>query len=234
MTRTCLAIRHLAFEDLGAFAPTLERRGYALRYVEAGVDDLRALDSSRADLVIVLGGPIAVYDDAAYPWLRDEIQWIKARIEADRPTMGICLGAQLIAAAAGARVFPASVKEIGFAPITLSAQGLTSCLAPYADAPNTLHWHGDTFDLPEGANLLASTPSCVNQAFSLGRKIIGFQFHPEAGGPGFERWLIGHALELSHEGIDVAALRRDAKIYAPDIARTAAEALGLWLDQAGL
>jgi GMP synthase (glutamine-hydrolysing) len=104
--------------------------------------------------------------------------------------MGICLGAQLIARAAGARVYPSGVKEIGFAPITLTEAGCDSCLAAFADDPLTLHWHGDTFDLPEGATLLASTPGCRNQAFSLGPTVIGFQFHPEAGGPGFERWLI--------------------------------------------
>jgi GMP synthase (glutamine-hydrolysing) len=231
MTLSTIVLRHVPFEDLGAFAPAMAQRGGPLAMYDAGVDDLRSVDPVQPDLLIVLGGPIGVYEEAIYPFLADETAMIARRIEANRPTLGICLGAQLIAKAAGAKVYPSGVKEIGFAPIALTEAGRSSCLASFAAEPMTLHWHGDTFDLPAGATLLASTDACRNQAFALGPNIIGFQFHPEAGGPGFERWLIGHAVELAAAGIDVAALRADAVRYGSALARKAETVLTTWLDR---
>lgn len=223
-------LRHVPFEDLGAFAPVLERRGGTHHVYDIGVDALGTLDPTGPDLLIVLGGPIGVYEEEIYPFLAEETALIARRIEADRPTLGICLGAQLIASALGARVYPSGAKEIGFAPITLTEAGRASCLASFADDPVTLHWHGDTFDLPAGAMLLASTHACTNQAFALGPNVIGFQFHPEAGGPGFERWLIGHAVELSAAGIDVPRLRADAARHGAGLARKAEAVLTRWLE----
>lgn len=224
-----LALRHVAFEDLGAFAPAFERAGHTLRYIEAGVDDLAMLDPLAPDVLVILGGPIGAYEDNRYPWLTDEIALIARRIAANRPTMGICLGSQLIARAAGARVYPSGVKEIGFAPIKLTPTGRASCLGSFQADPLTLHWHGDTFDLPAGAELLASTDAVTHQAYSLGPNIIAFQFHPEAGGPGFERWLIGHTGELTAAGIDVTALRDDARRHAPALAAKADTVVSRWL-----
>jgi GMP synthase (glutamine-hydrolysing) len=223
-------IRHVPFEDLGAFAPVLERRGAALDMCDIGLDDLGAVDPLGPDLLIVLGGPIGVYEEERYPFLVEEISLLARRIAANRPTLGICLGAQLIAKAAGAKVYPSGQNEIGFAPITLTNAGRGSCLAPFANESTTLHWHGDTFDLPGEATLLASTNACTNQAFMLGQNIIGFQFHPEAGGPGFERWLVGHTVELSATGVDVRKLRKDAARLAPELGRKAERVLTAWLD----
>ncbi len=228
----CVTLSHLAFEDLGAFAGPLAAAGYRIETLEPGIDPLTDHDPLAADLVVVLGGPIGVYQTETYPWLTAEIAWLARRIAADRPIFGICLGAQLIAAAAGARVYPGDAgKEIGFAPITLTAAGRASCLAPFAAAPTTLHWHGDSFDLPPGATHLAATERYPNQAFALGSRIIGCQFHPEAGGPGFERWLIGHAAELSQAGVEILALRRAAARHGPALAQTAAACLHRYLDQ---
>jgi GMP synthase (glutamine-hydrolysing) len=179
MTSTTV-LRHVSFEDLGAFAPVLERRGAALDICDVGLDDFGTLDPLSPDLLIVLGGPIGVYEEERYPFLVDETSLITRRIGANRPTLGICLGAQLIAKAAGAKVYPSGLNEIGFAPITLTDAGRSSCLAPLAGEPMTLHWHGDTFELPGGATLLASTEACTNQAFMLGPNIIGFQFRRQA------------------------------------------------------
>lgn len=225
-----VVLRHVPFEDLGAFGPVLERHSGVPNVYDVGVDDLWTLDPVKPDLLIVLGGPISVYEEKAYPFLVEETELLARRIAANRPTLGICLGAQLIAQAAGAKVYPSGVKEIGFASIILTQAGHASCLAPFADDPITLHWHGDTFDLPAGATLLASTGICANQAFALGPNIIGFQFHPEAGGPGFERWLIGHTVELNAAGIDVASLRADASRYSASLARKAESVLTTWLE----
>jgi len=223
-------LRHVSFEDLGAFAPVLERRGATLDICDIGLDDPGAVDPLGPDLLIVLGGPISVYEEERYPFLVEETSLLARRIEANRPTLGICLGAQLIAKAAGAKVYPSGLSEIGFAPITLTDAGRGSCLAPFAQEPTTLHWHADTFHLPDGATLLASTEACTNQAFMLGPNIIGFQFHPEAGGPGFERWLVGHTVELGAAGIDVRKLRKDAARLGPELVRKAERVVTAWLD----
>lgn len=223
-----VAIRHLAFEDLGLFEPVLVEAGFTVRYCDVGID---AVDSAAAaDLLLVLGGPIGAYEEDKYPFLTAEIALLEARLAARRPTLGICLGAQLMAHALGARVYPGPAKEIGFAPITLTEAGRASCLAPLGHTP-VLHWHGDTFDLPDGATLLASTAICTQQAFAFGRNAIGFQFHPEAGAPGFERWLIGHTAELAATGINIPALRADYDGSATLLAGPARACLLRWLAQ---
>jgi len=189
--KSAVAIRHVGFEDLGAFAPALRTPGYQIHYWDIGEQELWTLEPVKTDLLIVLGGPIGAYEDEAYPFLAEEIAILEQRLAVNRPTLGVCLGAQLIARAAGARVFPNGAKEIGFAPIRLTQAGRSSCLAPFADAPMTLHWHGDTFDLPAGAERLAATDLCENQAFAMGSNIVGFQFHPEASAKGFEKWFGG-------------------------------------------
>ncbi|HVZ83119.1 MAG TPA: glutamine amidotransferase [Terracidiphilus sp.] len=230
MSRTALAIRHLAFEDLGHFAPVLAEAGYAVDYLDIGLDPLDAQRTAAADLLIVLGGPIGVYEDDKYPFLTAEIALLTERLAARRPTLGICLGAQLMARALGARVYPGPAKEIGFAPLALTEAGRASCLAVFENQP-VLHWHGDTFDLPAGATLLASTAVCMQQAFALGRNAIGFQFHPEAGAPGFERWLIGHTCELAAAGKSIPELRASYAHLAPHLAEPAQRCLRLWLGQ---
>ena len=226
--RSALAIRHVGFEDAGAFAPALADAGYALRYWDAG-EDPEPLDTADPDLLLVLGGPIGADRDDLYPFLRNELALIERRLASAKPVLGICLGAQLIARAAGARIYPAPSREIGFAPIELPAAGQASCLAPFAHDPITLHWHGDTFDLPQGAQRLASTDVCENQAFSLGPGVIGFQFHPEAGHQSLEPWLVGHAAELAAAGADVAQLRADAGLYGPRLAKKARTVAASWL-----
>jgi GMP synthase (glutamine-hydrolysing) len=188
----------------------------------------RIADFGGPDLLAVLGGPIGVYEDDHYPWLRDETAYIANRLKQRKPTLGICLGAQLMARAMGARVYPGPAKEIGWKPLRLDGETL---LAPLAGQP-VLHWHGDTFDLPEGAVLLASTDICRNQAFSLGRHGLAFQFHPEARDQGFERWLIGHACEIAAtNGVTVNGLRADTARLAPAALTKGRQVLRDWLAQ---
>ena len=223
--KQALVLRHVAFEDLDAFEAPLQAAGYGIAYCEAGLADFRTMASKAADLLIVLGGPIGVYEEAVYPFLKDEIHFIETRIKQNLPTLGICLGAQLIARAAGARVFPSGVKEIGFMPITLTKAGKRSCLAPFADDGITLHWHGDTFDLPKNATHLASSALCENQAFCLSQNILGVQFHPEMSGEKIETWLIGHTGELQNAGIDISGLRAEAARLAGGLKLKAAQVL---------
>jgi GMP synthase (glutamine-hydrolysing) len=226
-----IALRHVPFEDLDAFAAPLVARGFTLAYREAAVDDLAAPDLLAADLLIVLGGPIGAYEDESYPFLTPEIRLIERRLAAGRPVLGICLGAQLIARALGARVYPAAGKELGWAPLTLSEAGQRSCLAKIGDRTAVLHWHGDTFDLPDGALPLAATPRTVNQAFAWQRHGLGLQFHVETTARGLERWYVGHALEIATTpGVSVTELRRQSARYAPLLAAPARAMLETWLE----
>jgi len=228
--KTCIAIRHVAFEDLGSFEPFLRDAGFDVVYREAGWDALDAMDPLAPDLLVVLGGPIGAYEDAAYPFLAHELRLLEARLRAGRPIIGICLGAQLLARALGARVFPnGGVKEIGWSPLTLTDAGRASPLAGL-DGVAVLHWHGDTFDLPDGAVLLASTPVTRNQAFRWGSAALGLQFHPEATARGLERWFIGHAGEIGGTaGLSVPGLRDETRCHAPRLETRAPGVLARFL-----
>jgi len=230
MSLSALAIRHVPFEDLGILAPVLADRGYSVRYLEAGVDTIDAATLGNADLVVILGGPIGVYETGRYPFLELELRAIAHRLRQDKPTLGICLGAQLMAAALGADVVSTGRAEIGYAPLTLTPQGQDSVLSAVASVP-VLHWHGDQFAIPEGAARLAETPGFPNQAFALGPRILGLQFHLEADSAQIERWLIGHACELSLRQIDPAVIREDARRFGPELERSARQAMEQWLDQ---
>lgn len=228
--KTAVAIRHIGFEDLGAFEEPLLRAGYRIHYYDTGQDELWTLDPVRTPLLIVLGGPMGAYEEDRFPFIAEELQLLEDRIAAGKPTLGICLGAQLIARASGARVYPGHTKEIGFAPILLTEAGRTSPLSAIPDAQPVLHWHGDTFDLPAGAERLCETDLYPNQAFAIGPNVLALQFHLEAGAQGFERWLAGHADELAQAGIDPSALQHAATLHGPALPKIADAVLTRWLE----
>lgn len=227
--KTAIAIRHLDFEDLGTLEPLLEARGYAIRHVDATRDELNAKEAEAADLLVMLGGPIGAFDDETYPFIVDELALVRQRLHRRRPLLGICLGAQLIARALGARVAAMGVKEIGFAPLTLTREGEASPLVALGDVP-VMHWHGDRFDIPPGAVRLAGTDACPNQAFALGRNVLGLQCHLEADPHRIERWLVGHACELAQAGIDPRALRTQACALRTRLPQAAQAVFTRWLD----
>jgi len=232
---TALAIRHVPFEDLGSFTPVLRERGFILGYRDAGLDDLKARDLFDADLLIVLGGPIGVYETRDYPFLAGEIATVERRLKAGRPVLGICLGSQLMAKALGARVYKGRRKEIGWSALEITAAGRLSPLRALGRRTQVLHWHGDTFDLPKRATLLASTKLCEHQAFAWGERALALQFHAEATAHGLERWFIGHAAEIAAaRGVDVQTLRRQTRRAAPRLEERGPRVLQAWLDGLGI
>lgn len=237
MTRTCLALQHLSFEDLGSLAPVLLSMGFDITYRHAGVDDLESAHAQaewrNADLVVVLGGPIGVYEADRYPFIPDELARVKERLDSGKPLIGICLGAQMMAAASGQKVYPGPAKEIGYKPLKLTTAGHDSPLhALSACAYEVLHWHGDTFDLPTGATLLASTDLVANQVFSIGPRVLGLQCHPEVLPDNMERWLIGHTAELTAAGVDVHQIRSDNLRVGEALQHAAQQLWVNWLTQA--
>jgi GMP synthase-like glutamine amidotransferase len=169
--------QHVSFEGLGSIESSLQTAGY--RITKTRFFESEALPKpDEIDLLIVMGGPMSVNDEGEFPWLAQEKQFIHDIIESGKSVLGICLGAQLIASALGARVYRNPRKEIGWFPI----QGIPSTGKATLNFPPSVevfHWHGETFDLPSGALRLARSEGCENQAFQFGRSVIGLQFHLE-------------------------------------------------------
>lgn len=228
LPKTIYAVQHLAFEDLGVLEDVLYELGFRVRYFEAGVDDLTKAFNYEG-LTIILGGPVGVYETEDYPFLQQEIDLLKVRLDKNLPTLGICLGAQLIASALGARVYAGHTKEIGWNPLDIRLVS-NNLLTPLLKTP-VLHWHGDTFDLPQQAVLLASSNVYSNQAFQVGNNILALQFHLEVRSDSLEKWLIGHTCELRKADIDITKLRADNLKYADDLANVAGEVLRKYMEQ---
>jgi len=228
----CLALYHVRFEDLGGFAASIAAAGYNIAYRHAGAAPLADDEWLDPDLVVVLGGPVGVGDADAYPWLAAEIAGLARRLAAGRPTLGICLGAQLMAAALGGGVVTrtgpdgAPAKEIGWAPLQIA--DAAGPLAPLAGVP-VLHWHGDNIVAPAGVAPLAATPGTPCQAFAAGPHALALQCHAEFGPAALEEWLTGHAVELAQAGVDLHALRADTARHGARLADAGAQVLRRWL-----
>mgnify|MGYP000849044073 CR=1 FL=1 len=173
------ALQHVPFEPPGSIEAWARHAGHALAitHLYRG-DPLPAVEEP--DLLVVLGGPMSVHDEARYPWLIDEKRFIERAIAAGRRVLGICLGAQLIAQVLGARVYANDEKEIGWFAVEATAAARTA--AVFEGFPPRLlafHWHGETFDIPAGAVHAARSAACAHQAFAFGDRVVGLQFHLE-------------------------------------------------------
>jgi GMP synthase-like glutamine amidotransferase len=169
-------LQHVPFESPGSIATTLGSLGATVETTRLFAGEVLPA-ATDVDVLVVMGGPMSVNDEADFAWLVPEKSLIAEAIATGRAVVGVCLGAQLIASALGCRVYPNREREIGWFPIEPTPRGRASGLE--VDGP-VFHWHGETFDLPAGATLLASSVGCVNQAFSLGPRVLGLQFHLEA------------------------------------------------------
>ena len=170
-------LQHVPFEGLGSIEAWLRSAGYAISCtpfysstVLPSVEDI--------DFLVVMGGPMSVNDEADYPWLVEEKEFIRQFIATGKPVVGICLGAQLIACAMGGAVFANKEKEIGWFPIT-SVDSRGADIFRFPESMTVFHWHGETFSLPPGSIRIAESAGCENQAFQLGNNVVGLQFHLE-------------------------------------------------------
>lgn len=187
--KSALIVRHVPREGVAGFREPIESAGYTLDRIDVSCTSFIEADLSSPDLLVMMGGPMGVYELEHYPWIITQLEKLAVRLALGRPTLGVCLGAQMIAAAMGSNVYPGGKLELGFAPLTLTGAGEDSPLRHLAEVP-VLHWHGDTFDLPEEAELLASTSLYPNQAFRVGSHVLALQCHAEMGeDPRFEDWL---------------------------------------------
>lgn len=187
------------------------------------------------DGLIVLGGPMNAHEDDRFPHLKQTVDLIRTFHQENKPVMGVCLGAQLIARAFGAQVYPHKVPELGFCPVGLVESSSKSFVEPWIKSCppnlNLMQWHFDTFDLPEGATLLMTNDVCQNQAFRIGRKIYGFQFHFEVTPEIVSSWLhIKNAwIEANYPQLD-QQLREQLKLYAAQSAQFAEQVATAWID----
>jgi GMP synthase-like glutamine amidotransferase len=171
--------QHIAYEDLGCIEPWCKQKGHSVSLTKF-YDHPVIPDISEIDWLIVMGGPMNIYDNDKYPWLAQEMSFILKAIKSGKTVLGICLGSQLIASALGSTVYKNPEKEIGWFDVMLTEKGISSTLLKdMQTATRVFHWHGDTFDLPEETNHLAFSAACRNQIFLAREKVMGIQCHFE-------------------------------------------------------
>jgi GMP synthase (glutamine-hydrolysing) len=218
-SKPVLVIRHVPHEGLGIFEDVLTAAGVGWRTLDLFGADQVEVDVDDYAGMIVMGGPMNVDETEQYPQLGSEVQWIKNAIDRELPVLGVCLGAQLIAKALGAKVYAGPSQEIGWYPLTMNKAAQSDPLFQICRPRETVfQWHADTFDLPRGATLLASSELYPNQAFRYGTRCYGLQFHWEITGKMLDDWLIQPQMcaELNATAkIDAAQIRRRAPDELP-------------------
>lgn len=224
-----LVLRHDSAIGLGNLGPVLEAHGYEVVTVDAPHEDVTAIDVLAPDVLVVLGGDEAAYETDRHPYVGHEIELLRQRIAAQAPIFGVCLGAQMLAAALGGRAYRGPRKEVGWLGVDVTAAGEASPVR-HARGVRFVQWHGDTFDLPHGVELLATSPAYANQAFRVDDWLLAVQFHPEVTRAIHEEWLAAWGDELPEYGLTVERMRELQVECAPAAESASSAILGEFLD----
>lgn len=225
--KTALIIRHVPYEGVAGYRAPIEAAGYDVDRIDVADPAFAQTDLRDPDLLIMMGGPMGVYEREAHPWISCQLRRLAQRLEAGRPTLGVCFGSQMIAAALGADVYQGPTMEIGFHPIEVLAD---SPLRHIAQVP-MLHWHGDTFTLPDDVELLASSPAYPHQAFRRGANILALQFHGEMGlDPRFDAWIAQGGEAMAKAGVTEADLRAAHDSLGPQAVAAGQAMIAEWLE----
>lgn len=219
-----IIIKHIGIEGPGTIADFLDNNNIPYKIID--IFDGESLPNSISDVsaVVVLGGPMNVYEEGKYPFLKEEDKFLREVIKKDIPTLGFCLGAQLIAKAKDAAVRRNPEKEIGWFKVALTNNGSNDPLFKgFSREIDVFQWHGDTFEIPDGALKLAESEICQNQAFRVGNNVYGLQFHVEVTGDMIQQWIDAYEEELeSLKGlVDPDKIILDTKLKSEDYATQA-------------
>jgi len=227
--RKALIIRHVPYEGVAGYREPIEAAGYEVDRIDVSDPGFASLDLCEPDLLIMMGGPMGVYEQDRHPWIACQLRRLKQRLEADRPTLGVCFGAQMMAAALGAHVYAGPVKEVGFHPVSVHDHAADSPLRHIVDVP-ILHWHGDTFTRPDNVEILASSHNYDHQAFRRGNRILGLQFHAEMGlDERFNAWIEEWPESVLEAGNDEASLRAAHNALGPSAVAAGRAMVSEWL-----
>jgi len=229
--RRAAVIRHEAHVHLGNFERVLDEHGYDIEIVDASRPGFeQALtETADTDLLIVLGSTAGVYETDRHDFIAPELAAVRERLDAERPTLGVCFGAQLIAAALGSEVRRGPSVEVGYRPLSLTDAGLASPVRHTVGVPMA-EWHGDTFDLPAGTTLLASSAAYENEAYGIDEWMLAVQFHPELTDEMHEQWLTGDLPYVTDAGYTPDALRADRERHGAAMQAASARMLADYLD----
>ena len=226
--KSAMIIRHVPYEGVAGYRMPVEAAGYVVDRIDVTDPGFSQLDLTQPDLLIMMGGPMGVYEQDAHPWIACQLRRLAQRLAAGRPTLGVCFGAQMMAQAMGAQVFAGPHMEIGFHPVEIHRPD--SPLRHVADVP-VLHWHGDTFDLPPDVELLASSPLYAHQAFRRGPNLLALQFHAEMGlDPRFDAWIACGEAALARAGVSEPELRAAHDVHGPRAVSAGQAMVAEWLE----
>jgi GMP synthase (glutamine-hydrolysing) len=229
--------QHSTAHDSGTIGKTLERLGAKCRYIPTALADLENFDPLEPDLLVVLGGSPGVYQSNEYPFLKGEFKILEKRLAHDKPTLGICLGAQLMAAALGAAVFKGSQGvERGWCEISVTPEGQATPIAEFDRAQTRImQWHQDTFDLPDGSVLLATSEMYRNQIFSWGKNALALQCHVEVDEEiVYQGLMVRAANEVAAGRLNLNQMREETALYLPPLMQTTETFIKRWVAQIGL
>jgi GMP synthase (glutamine-hydrolysing) len=238
MSKKVTVFKHSSSDGARLLRIILEEKGFDVQSLVTPSENINDFDALSPDLLIVMGGSPGVYQAEHYPFLQQEIRILEKRLQADLPTIGVCLGSQMMAKALGAEVYKGSQgKELAWHPLTLLEAGKNHPVR-HLCAPHTsmFHWHGDTFDLPQGATLLASSEKYKHQIYTHGKNALALQCHTELRLQDIQEWLVTHVDDVvgSRATISIEEARKQTAENIDTLNRQTRLFMNEWLEQVGL